>query len=126
MEAPSGRYGELPFTAMAGLVGQFERANVVQVSLTGGEPFLRKDILEIVALLVAKRIYVNRIFSNGLLITDRHLEAIRQLGVVPVFQISFDGVGAHDQMRGVEGTEPKAIDAIRRVRAPVSRWLSPH
>ena len=36
MQAPDGRYGELPFDRMAGLVEQFARANVLDVSLTGG------------------------------------------------------------------------------------------
>jgi len=117
MEAPTGRYGQLPFDAMAGLVEQFERANVLEVSLTGGEPFLRRDLLDIIQLLAQKKIRLSQIFSNGLLITDRHLEDIRRIGFRPAFQISFDGVGTHDQMRGVTGTEPRVMDAIRRIRA---------
>ena len=116
VEAPQGRYGELPFADLVALVEQFQRANVTGVSLTGGEPFLRKDILEIIALLADKRIYVGRIFSNGLLITRRHLDEIRRIGFGPAFQISFDGVGAHDRMRGATGTEPGVIAAIRRLR----------
>jgi radical SAM protein with 4Fe4S-binding SPASM domain len=117
VEAPAGRYGELPFDTMAGLVEQFVRANVAQVSLSGGEPFLRTDLLEIIELLADKKIYLSRIFSNGLLITDHHLESIRTIGFRPAFQISFDGIGAHDQMRGAKGIEPGVLAAIRRLRA---------
>jgi radical SAM protein with 4Fe4S-binding SPASM domain len=117
MEAPSGRYGQLPFETMARLVEQFERANVLEVSLTGGEPFFRRDLLEIIQLLARKKIRLGQIFSNGLLITDRHLEDIRKIGFRPAFQISLDGVGTHDRMRGVTGSEQGAIDAIRRLRA---------
>ena len=117
MEAPSGRYGQLPFEAMAGLVEQFERANVLEVSLTGGEPFLRPDLLDIIQLLAQKKIRLSQIFSNGLLMTDQHLEGIRRIGFRPAFQISLDGVGTHDRMRGVKGSEQGAIDAIRRLRA---------
>jgi Fe-coproporphyrin III synthase len=116
MEAPAGRYGQLPFAAMAGLVEQFVRANVLEVSLTGGEPFIRRDLMDIIQLLADKRIRLTQIYSNGLLITDRHLERIQQIGFRPAFQISFDGVGAHDQMRGTTGTEQGVIDAIRRLR----------
>ena len=116
MESPAGRYGELPSEDMARLVGQFERANVVQVSLTGGEPFLRRDILDIVAMLAGKRINLNQVYSNGLLITEDHLKTIQRMGFSPTFQISFDGVGAHDQMRGTGGIESSVIEAIRRVR----------
>jgi Fe-coproporphyrin III synthase len=55
MEAPSGRYGELRFAEMIYLIDQFERADVHQVSLTGGEPFLRKDLLDIIAVLAQKK-----------------------------------------------------------------------
>ena len=117
MEAPSGRYGQLPFEAMARLVEQFERANVLEISLTGGEPFMRRDLLDIIQLLADKKIRLTQIYSNGLLITDRHLEGIRKIGFTPAFQISFDGVGTHDVMRGTTGTEPAVIGAIRRLRA---------
>ncbi|NOZ20849.1 MAG: radical SAM protein, partial [Planctomycetes bacterium] len=40
MEAPSGRYGEPSFEEVIRLIEQFECANVHQVSLTGGEPFV--------------------------------------------------------------------------------------
>jgi radical SAM protein with 4Fe4S-binding SPASM domain len=116
MEAPTGRYGQLPFDAMAGLVEQFERANVLEVSLTGGEPFLRRDLLDLIRLLAEKRIRLSQIYSNGLLITDQHLEDIRSIGFRPAFQISLDGVGTHDRMRGANGTEPRVIDAIMRIR----------
>jgi radical SAM protein with 4Fe4S-binding SPASM domain len=102
---------------MAGLVEQFERANVVEVSFTGGEPFLRKDLLDLIRLLAQKKIRLVQIYSNGLLITHRHLASIRRIGFRPSFQISFDGVGAHDQMRGTKGAEPGVIKAIRRLRA---------
>jgi radical SAM protein with 4Fe4S-binding SPASM domain len=123
MESPSGRYGELQLKDMAQLIEQFEHANVLQISLTGGEPFLRKDILEVIELLAEKKIWIKYIYSNGLLITEDHLKCIKGLGFFPSFQISFDGVGSHDQMRGTKGIESDVIEGIKRVRAagfPVS------
>ncbi|MFZ5642575.1 MAG: radical SAM protein [Bacillota bacterium] len=115
MESPSGRYGELPFDDLAQLIEQFEQANVLRVSLTGGEPFMRKDILDIITLLARKKIWLGQIYSNGLLITRDHLEGIKRIGFSPSFQISFDGIGAHDHMRGTRGIEPGVIDGILRV-----------
>jgi radical SAM protein with 4Fe4S-binding SPASM domain len=116
MEAPSGRYGELPLHEMARLIEQFERANVIEVSLTGGEPFLRKDLLEILRMLAGKKIHLSQIYTNGLLVTDEHLRDISAIGYQPAFQVSFDGVGAHDRMRGVAGVEEGVVAAIRRLR----------
>ncbi|MFC1579490.1 radical SAM protein [Thermodesulfobacteriota bacterium] len=117
MESPSRRYGELPFKDMIGLIKQFQRANVHEVSLTGGEPFLRKDLLDIVEVLAQKRIWVREICTNGLLVKEDDLERIKRAGLSPGFQISFDGVGTHEYMRGQEGIEEAAIEGIRRVRS---------
>jgi radical SAM protein with 4Fe4S-binding SPASM domain len=92
-------------------------ANVHQVELTGGEPFLRRDLPDIIAALEKNRIAVSRIYSNGVLITDEMLRGIKKLGFLPSIQISFDGCGAHDAMRGITGAEPATIEAIRRLRA---------
>ena len=117
MKAPSGLYGELRFEEMIHLIDEFERANVHQVSLTGGEPFLRKDLLDIITMLAQKKIWLSQIFTNGLLVTEEVLEEIRRIGFLPSIQISFDGCGAHDYMRGMKGIEQEVIEAIRRVRA---------
>lgn len=117
MEGPSGRYGELPYEDILRIIEQLKRANVHQVSLTGGEPFLRADLLDIITVLAEKRIWISEIYSNGLLITKEILEEIKRLGIVPHFQISFDGHGSHEYMRGREGIEPCVIAGITKVRA---------
>ena len=89
MEAPSGRYGELRFAEMMHLIEQFERANVHQVSLTGGEPFLRNDLLDIIAVLAQKKIWLSQIFTNGLLITEEILEEIREVWICAEFPDQF-------------------------------------
>jgi radical SAM protein with 4Fe4S-binding SPASM domain len=115
MESPDGKYGQPSFDACARLIDQFERANVQRVALTGGEPFMRKDVLRIVKRLAEKKIWLDQIYSNGLLIAERHLEEIRATGMLPCLQISFDGVGCHDRMRGVAGVEAQTREAIRRI-----------
>lgn len=116
MEAPSGRYGELSWEDTIRVIEQLEEANIHEVSLTGGEPFLRKDLPDIIAVLAKKRICVSEIFTNGLYISKEILEGIKGVGVSPRFQISYDGRGTHEHMRGVEGIEHAVIAAIRKVR----------
>jgi len=115
-ESPAGRYGELPFEKMLYLIEQFEKANVVEISLTGGEPLLRKDLLQIITKLREKKIHVNEILSNGVLISKDFLAHLRRLGVNPRFQISFDGYGTHDRMRGRDGIESQVLKAIKELR----------
>jgi radical SAM protein with 4Fe4S-binding SPASM domain len=117
MESSSGRYGMLPLKDISRLISQFERANVAHVILTGGEPFIRNDILDIISLLSQKGICLSQIYSNGTLITDEHLAAIRALGFSPSFQISFDGAGTHDYMRGTTGIEQVVINSIKKIKS---------
>lgn len=113
MQSPDGRYGELPLPDMLRIIEQLAAANVHLVELTGGEPFMRTDLLDILAALVAKQIGVLRIYSNGTLITDNILLEIKKLGLLPAVQISFDGCGAHDVMRGIVNTETATLNAIQ-------------
>lgn len=116
MESPAGTYGELPLPDMLRIVGKLAEANAHHVHLTGGEPFLRRDLLEIVAALAERQIAVTHVSTNGALVADEALQGIKKLGFSPDFQISFDGCGAHDAMRGVPGAEQAAVQAIRRLR----------
>lgn len=117
MDAPSKRVGEFSWKEVMRLIEQFERANVTEVALTGGEPFMRNDLPEIIDILSDKRIRVAEVFSNGLLITDHYLNTFKRLGHGTAFKISFDGCGTHDYMRGTRGIEAKVIESIKRVCA---------
>lgn len=117
LDVRSGRYDEMSFEDLMHVIGQLERANVHEVSLTGGEPFLRGDLPEIIEALAARRIRVSRICTNGLLITKEVLDGVRRIGCSSVLQISFDGVGTHEYMRGRKGSERSVIEGIRKVRA---------
>ena len=116
MEAPSGRYGNHSFEESVRMIGEFERANVQQVSLTGGEPFLRNDLMDLMRELHTRRINVIRIYTNGVLITENILDEISSIGFRPSFQISFDGVGVHEHMRGVPGIEQTVIASMKKVK----------
>ncbi len=117
MEAPEARYGELPTADMLRIVDQLERAGVQRVHLTGGEPLLRADIWELIGRLIERRIGVHQISTNGLLLDDDALVRLRELGADPVIHLSYDGVGAHDGMRGRAGAEGSALEAARRAVA---------
>ncbi len=117
MEAPSRRFGDFSFADICDLLNQFEQANVPEVALTGGEPFLRRDLPEILAMLERKKIGLAEIFTNGVLVTDAILAAITRHGFRPFFKISFDGRGTHDYMRGVAGSEERTIEGSKKVKA---------
>ena len=112
MEAPENRYPEPAFDMLEKIVGQLVRTNVAFVSLTGGEPLIRPDFARLIALLREAGIPVSQIATNGMLVNEAFLEMLADMEQTPVFQLSLDGIGMHDQMRGVPGAEKAALDAI--------------
>jgi MoaA/NifB/PqqE/SkfB family radical SAM enzyme len=87
---------------------------MVRLNITGGEPFLRDDLGDIlsVAKKKAKRVVIS---SNGVL-TKRTLEVMsshRDVGI----RLSFDGLGdVHDSIRGVPGIHHKALETLRGLK----------
>ena len=85
------------------------------ISITGGEPFIRKDLLSFLEYLDSSEDVSNLdILSNGTMLTDdivKRLKLIRKLHRV---QVSLDGASpkTHDEIRG-RGTFEKAINGIR-------------
>lgn len=113
MSAPGGKVGEFSHDKCMELIHQFEEAGVQIVTLTGGEPLIRKDFLEIVKALTYAGIKIAEIMSNGLLVDAGLLESLEKVGQKPAFNMSFDGIGCHDRMRGISGAEKAVIRAFR-------------
>ena len=117
MSAPQAKYGELTTAECLRIIDQIEEAGIGQVSLTGGEPLVRKDFWQLVDALRERRIIISQIYTNGLLVTDALLEGLKSRGIACSFSLSFDGCDCHDWMRGVSGAERAVVEAIRKIRA---------
>ena len=86
------------------------------ILFSGGEPTLRKDIIELAS--QAKELGIRVVLStNGTLITDKLAEEIIKVGFGEV-GISLDGIGAvNDHFRGQEGAFEAALQGFRRLVA---------
>ncbi|MHB1390001.1 MAG: radical SAM protein [Thermoleophilia bacterium] len=90
------------------------------VNLSGGEPFLRSDLPELVRIIKvaapAARIIIS---SNGLVKRSREtMSLIRSVDPNVGLAISVDGMGAtHDRVRGVPGAFEKAVALVRDLKA---------
>ena len=105
MSAPHAKFGELDHETVMGIVDQLAECGVGSVSLTGGEPLVRSDFLDIVDALLGHGIHITQIYSNGRLVNERLLAALEKRGICPEFNMSYDAPGWHDWLRGVDGAE---------------------
>ena len=97
------------------IIRQIGRAGVRKVTLTGGEPTLRRDITTLVAAVKSYPIHLSLI-SNGLGKPELYRELIR-LGLDSL-TISVDGPRTvHDHIRGAEGSFDRTMAAIQAVIA---------
>ena len=117
MSAPDAKFGELSHDEIMSIVQQLIDCGVMEVSLTGGEPLVRKDFMEIVDALLAGGIRITTIYSNGKLVTDELLDALAKRGIHPEFNMSYDGVdGWHDWLRGIPNAGKIVEDAFLRCK----------
>jgi SynChlorMet cassette radical SAM/SPASM protein ScmE len=103
---------DLPLDAWLLFFSELQRAAVMNVTLSGGEPFYRADLAEIIRGIVANRMRFS-ILTNGTLIDPAmasFLESTRRCNHV---QVSIDGAIdiTHDAFRG-KGNFAKAIRGI--------------
>jgi radical SAM protein with 4Fe4S-binding SPASM domain len=92
---------------------RLKECRVISITLTGGEPFLHPEILDIVSLFMANNIRVG-ICSNASVIKQEQIEALVKIGNVHV-NVSLDGFRAesHGKFRGNEESFAKTISGIR-------------
>lgn len=113
MSAPHTKHGAPIHEEIINIADQLAECGVFNASLTGGEPLIREDFLDIVDALAEREITLTTIYTNGWLVNEELLDSLEKRGVHPSFQLSFDGIGWHDFLRGVPGAEEKTIAALK-------------
>lgn len=85
------------------------------VSVEGGEPLVRKDVLEILRAFARRHIVV--LYSNGWFVTEELARKIYDAGVAQVgISIDYADAARHDARRGQDGATRRAWDAVRHLR----------
>lgn len=96
-------------------IPRLKDCRVISVTLTGGEPFVHPDIIEIVSLLRSAEIRVG-ICTNGTLISQEQMEMLAKIGNVHL-NVSLDGFRpeSHGKFRGDRASFMKTIETIRHL-----------
>ena len=107
----------------------FPEQDGLQVNLTGGEIFMRKDILSVLALFEEKGYKAGCLTTNGTIITDERAEALAELalkGFLKHISVSIDGPKElHDTARGQAGTFVRTTEGLGRLQAAARRKGAP-
>jgi MoaA/NifB/PqqE/SkfB family radical SAM enzyme len=92
------------------------------MTLSGGEPFLREDLVDICKLIYKhNRPKIINIPTNGLL-TDKIIESVKELTKFCkksqlIVNLSIDGIAEqHDELRGVKGNYAKALKTYKALK----------
>lgn len=112
MNAPEGAQGEPGFDELCRELDAFVRCGIKSVQITGGEPLVHPRFWDIIDECQRRDIRINTIYSNGKLLTRAFMEKLKEKKVFCGFQLSFDGVGWHDWLRGINGAEEAVNEAF--------------
>src|SRR5262245_40225046 len=100
-----------------------------QVSLTGGEIFMRKDIMSVLDLFRSKGYACGYLTTNGTIINEERADALADLaaaGFLKHISVSVDGPkDLHDAARGLKGTFERTCAGLRRLQAAAHRKRAP-
>lgn len=100
--------------AFKSIADKYDASNIL-VSVTGGEPLVRKDLFEVME-------YAHNLgfkwgmTTNGMLINKEIIEKMKKTGMTTI-SISLDGLEkSHDNFRGVKGSFKKIIENIKKLK----------
>ncbi len=116
MSAPHAKHGSPDFEQLAYIADQLEECGIFSAGLTGGEPLIRDDLLQLIDLMHEKGIAVSTLYTNGWLVNEELLDALEDRNMRPAFQLSYDGIGRHDFLRGIPGAEEKTLRALQLLK----------
>jgi radical SAM protein with 4Fe4S-binding SPASM domain len=114
--AGRARPGELSTEECLDLVAQLAALGTKEVTLIGGEAYLRDDWVDIIAA-ITRHGMIPTITTGGRGLTPARAEAAASAGLRSA-SVSIDGMEAtHDRLRGVVGSHRSAREAMRNLRA---------
>lgn len=127
--SPADVANELPQEEWFDFFEELRDCSVTDVCLSGGEPFIRDDLKDIIKSIISNRMRFS-ILSNGTLVNDEIAAFIASTRRCNEVQISIDGSISvtHDSFRG-KGSFYKAVEGIKHLlnnKVPVGIRVTIH
>lgn len=107
---------ELTVDDYRALEGELSKLGTFLISIEGGEPFLRPDLVEIVRIL--SRRHISTLYTNGWYVTESAARDLFAAGLAQVgVSIDYPDAARHDRKRVIDGAFEHAWRAVDRFRA---------
>lgn len=108
---------DMPLAKVKSILDEYEQMGGIHVTLSGGEAFLHKDIIEIAKYCREKDLKIS-ILSNLISLKDEQIEALKEINV-SLIQVSLYSMDAeiHDSITTVKGSFEKTKSAIEKLVA---------
>ncbi len=108
--------GQMSFAKICDLISQIDELGVMELQLTGGEPFILPYFLDVIKEAQSRQIPCS-VFSNGTLMDENFFRYISEKNYGLIFYISLDGrQETHDAFRKSHGAYQKTVETIKRLR----------
>lgn len=117
---PAPPHEELTLEEFQDSARQLSGLGCFLVSIEGGEPFVRKDLVEIVRAFSAA--HITALFTSGWYVSPENARALWDAGLMHVsVSIDFADPSEHDTKRGLAGTSDRAWRAVEVLRDTAPR-----
>lgn len=112
-QKPLPERDELSTEEIKAIVDDLSQLGVTEVCFSGGEPLLRRDILEIIAFTHSKGL-VARLITNGILLNEQMVNDLKHAGL-NWCSLSIDSPKSevHDTFRRYSGCYNKAVEGLK-------------
>ena len=109
---------EIDFETLEKFAGTKLFSKIRFLTLTGGEPFLRKDIDKVVRMLKKKNPKLHITIIANALMPELLYEKVKNMPKDVLITFSFNGKEeTHDETRGVKGNFKKLLDSIEKMKS---------
>lgn len=108
----SKREKELSDEEWLAIVQDFCEKNVLEVVISGGEPFMRENLIFSMLEILKEHNVLTHFITNGTYLNEKNVSRLaRYRSILGFFQVSIDGPDptTHDRIRGVKGSWKKAL-----------------
>jgi len=117
---PAKKQDELTLAEFTRIADELAEIGTFVVSVEGGEPFARSDLVEIVATL--SRRHITSLFTSGWFLTDESARALWAAGLTHAsVSVDFPDAARHDAKRGQPGVFDRAWRAVDTFRDTAPR-----